>query len=49
MMAGFCQFFMIFSWNLLILGHCIIGGGQEGHRGGVSGGKSLNKEERRHK
>ena len=41
MMVGFHQF-MIFSWNLLILGQCILGGG-------VGGGKSLNKEERRHK
>ena len=26
-MAGFWQFFMIFSWNSLILGQCILGGG----------------------
>ena len=31
MMAGFHQFFMIFSWNSLILGQCILGGGWEGH------------------
>ena len=49
MMAGFRQFLMIFSWNSLILGQCILGGGQEGHGGGVGGGKSLNKEEIRHK
>ena len=46
MMAGFRQFLMIFSWNSLILGQCILGGGQEGHEGGVGGGKSLIKEER---
>ena len=48
-MAGFHQFFMIFSWNSLILGQCILGGGREGHGSGVGGGKSLIKEERRHK
>ena len=26
-MAGFRQFFTIFSWNSLILGQCILGGG----------------------
>ena len=46
-MAGFCQLFTIFSWNSLVLGQCIIGGGQEGHGGRVGGGKSLIKEERR--
>ena len=46
-MAGFCQFFVIFSWNLLVLGQCILGGKREGHGGGVGGGKSLIKEERR--
>ena len=44
-MAGFYQFFMIFSWNSLILGQCILGGGREGCVGGVGGGKRLNKEE----
>ena len=48
-MGGFRQFFVIFSWNLLILGKCILGGGLEGYGGGVGGGKSLNKEETRHK
>ena len=48
-MAGFRQFFMIVSWNSLILDQCILGGGQEGHGGVVGGGKSLIKEERRHK
>ena len=49
MMAGFRQFFIVFSWNLLILVQCILGGGQEGHGGGVGGDKSLNKEEIIHK
>ena len=46
-MAGFWQFFMIFSWNSLILGQYILGGGREGRRGGVGGGKSLIKEEKK--
>ena len=32
-----------------MFGQCILGGGREGHGGGVGGGKSLIKEERRHK
>ena len=44
-MAGFWQFFMIFSWNSSILSQCILGGGQEGREGGVGGGKSLINEE----
>ena len=48
-MASFRQFFMIFRWNSLILGQCILGGGREGHGGGVDGGKILIKEEIRHK
>ena len=48
-MAGFRQFFMIFWWNSLILGQCILGGGREGRGGGVGGGKSLIKEDIRHK
>ena len=48
-MGGFRQFFMIFCWNSLILGQCILGDEREGHGGGVGGGKSLIKEERRHK
>ena len=44
-MAGFRQFFTIFWWNSLILGQCILGVGG----GGVGGGKSLIKEEIRHK
>ena len=47
-MAGFCQFFMIFSWNSLIFNQYILGGWREGRSGGVGGGKSLIKEERRH-
>ena len=47
-MAGFRQCFMIFSWNSLILGQYILGDRWEGQGGGVDGGKSLNKEERRH-
>ena len=35
--------------NSLIFGQCILGGEQEGRGGGVGGGKSLIKEERRHK
>ena len=46
MMAGFCQFFTIFSWYSLILCQCLLGGGREKHWGGVGGGKSLiNKKE----
>ena len=45
----FASFLQIFSWNSLILGQCILGGGQEGLGGGVGGGKRLNKEERRDK
>ena len=46
MMAGFRQFLQFFSWNSLILGQCIVGVGGGGR---VGGGKSLNKEEIRHK
>ena len=49
MMAGFHQFLRFFSRSSLILGQCILGDGWEGQGGGVGGGKSLNKEERRHK
>ena len=45
----FSLVFTIFSWNSLILGRCILGGGWEGRGCGVGGGKSLNKEEIRHK
>ena len=41
--------FLRVLWHSLILGQCILGGGWEGHRGGVDGGKNLIKEERRHK
>ena len=47
-MAGFRQFIMIFFMEF-ILGQCILEGGQEECGGGVGCGKSLNKEERRHK
>ena len=46
-MAGFRQFFIIFGWNSLVLGQCILGGGQEGCGGRVGSGKSLIKEEKR--
>ena len=42
----FGSFLQIFSRNSLILGQCILGGGQEGCGGGVGGGKSLNKEDK---
>ena len=42
MMAGFRQFFMIFFMESINIGPVYI-------RGGVSGGKSLNKEEIQHK
>ena len=48
-MAGFRQFFTIFSWYSLTLGQYILEGGWEGHGGGMGGGKSLIKEEIRHK
>ena len=48
-MAGFRQFYTIFLWNSLILGQCILGGGREERGGEVGGGKSLIKEEIRHK
>ena len=48
-MASFHQFFIFFSWNSLILGQSILGGEWEGCGGEVGGGKSLIKEERRHK
>ena len=45
-MAGFHQFFTIFFMEFI---NIRLGGGWEGRGGGVGGGKSLNKEERRHK
>ena len=48
-MADFRLFLRFFRWNSLILGQCILGGGREGRGGGVGGGKSLIKEEIRHK
>ena len=48
-MAGFRQFFMIFLMEFINIGPGILGGGWEGHGGGVGIGKILIKEERRHK
>ena len=47
-MAGFRQFFMIFLMEFINIGPVYIRG-VGGARGGVGGGKSLIKEERRHK
>ena len=35
--------------EFIIIGQAYVRGGWEEHRGGVGGGKSLNKEERIHK
>jgi len=48
-MAGFRQFFMIFLMEFINIGPVYIRGWVGGARGGVGGGKSLIKEERRHK
>ena len=48
-MAGFRQFFTIFFMEFINIGPVYIRDGLEGHGGGVGGGKTLNKEERRHK
>ena len=48
-MTGFRQFFMIFLMEFINIGPVYIGGGWEGHGGGVGGSKSLIKEEIRHK
>ena len=49
-MPGFRQFFTIFLMEFISIGPVyIIGDGREGRRGGVGGGKSLIKEEIRHK
>ena len=48
-MADFCQFFMIFFMEFINIGPVYIWGWVGGVRGGVGGGKSLIKEERRHK
>ena len=48
-MAGFLQFLMIFFMEIINIGAAYIRGGQEGCRGGVGGGKSLNNKARRHK
>ena len=46
-MAGFCQFFTIFLMEFINIGPVYIRGWAGG--GGVGGGKSLSKEEIRHK
>ena len=48
-MAGFRQFFTVFLMEFINSGPVYIRGGREGCGGGVDGGKSLIKEERRHK
>ena len=48
-MAGFRQFFTIFLMEFINIGPVYIRGWAGGARSGVGGGKSLNKEERRHK
>ena len=49
-MAGFRQFFTIFLMEFINIGPVYnIRGWAGGARGGVGGGKSLIKEERRHK
>ena len=48
-MAGFCQFFTNFFMEFITIGPVYIMGWVGGARGGVTGGKNLNKEERRHK
>ena len=48
-MPGFRQLFTIFLMEFINIGPVYIGGWREGHGDGVGGGKSLIKEERRHK
>ena len=48
-MAGFRPVFVILLMEFIDIGPMYIRGGWEGHRGRVGGGKSLIKEERRHK
>ena len=48
-MAGFRQFFTIFVMEFINIGPVYIRGWAGGARGGVGGGKSLIKEEIRHK
>ena len=48
-MADFRQFSMIFLLEFINIGPVYIRGGWEGHGVGVGGGKSLIKEEIRHK
>ena len=49
MMAGFRQFFTIFFMEFINIGPVYIRGWAGGVWGWVGGGKSLNKEEIRHK
>ena len=46
-MAGFRQFFTIFLMEFINIGPVYIRGGREERGGGVGGGKSIIKEERR--
>ena len=48
-MADFRQFLMIFLMEFINIGPVYTRGGREGRGGGVGGGKSLIKEEIRHK
>ena len=48
-MAGFRQFFTYFFMEFINIGPVYIKEWVGGAQGGVGGGKSLNKEERRHK
>ena len=48
-MADFRQFLTIFLMAFINIGPVYMRGGREGHGGGVGGGKSLIKEEIRHK
>ena len=48
-MAGFCQFFTIFFMEFINIGPVYIRGWAGGAWGGVGDGKSLIKEEKRHK
>ena len=48
-MADFRQFFTMFLMEFINIGPVYIRGGWEGREGGMGGGKSLIKEERRHK
>ena len=49
MIGGFRQFYTIFFMEFINIGPEYMRGWVGGTQGGVGGGKSLNKEERRHK